>query len=499
MEATLDDISKILAGYVPKLLGALAILVVGWLVARIIGALFSGALRRTNLDNRLAQWVAGREAGKAIPMESWVGKTVFYIAMVFVLIAFFEALGLTLPAEPLNRLLNQIFQFAPQLLGAALLLLIAWVLANFLRAVILRVLRAMRIDQRIVEQAGGTAQVSLAQTIADTVYWLIFLLFLPAVLNALALHGLMVPIQDMIDKVLRFLPNIFTATLVLLIGWFLARIVRGIVTNFLAAAGTDALSQRVGLASVLGSQSLSSLVGLVAYILILVPVLIAALEALALDAITRPTSDMLNTILAALPRIFAAALIIIVAYIVGRLISSLITNLLTGSGFNSIFARLGLGQQPSAGQRTPSAIVGDIVLVAILLVAATEAVRQLNFLVLADLINRFLLFASEVILGLIIFGIGLFLANLAASAVRSSGTTQSSLLALATRVSIIVLAGAMALRQMGLAEDIINMAFGLILGAVAVATALAVGLGARRVAGREIEELIRNIKSKGDS
>jgi hypothetical protein len=181
------------------------------------------------------------------------------------------------------------------------------------------------------------------------------------------------------------------------------------------------------------------------------------------------------------------------------LISSLITNLLTGSGFNSIFARLGLGQQPSAGQRTPSAIVGDIVLVAILLVAATEAVRQLNFLVLADLINRFLLFASEVILGLIIFGIGLFLANLAASAVRSSGTTQSSLLALATRVSIIVLAGAMALRQMGLAEDIINMAFGLILGAVAVATALAVGLGARRVAGREIEELIRNIKSKGES
>jgi hypothetical protein len=57
----------------------------------------------------------------------------------------------------------------------------------------------------------------------------------------------------------------------------------------------------------------------------------------------------------------------------------------------------------------------------------------------------------------------------------------------------------MALRQMGLAEDIINMAFGLILGAVAVATALAVGLGARRVAGREIEELIRNIKSKGES
>jgi hypothetical protein len=49
---------------------------------------------------------------------------------------------------------------------------------------------------------------------------------------------------------------------------------------------------------------------------------------------------------------------------------------------------------------------------------------------------------------------------------------------------------------MGVANDIINLAFGLLLGAIAVAAALAVGLGARRVAGREVEELIRNIKSK---
>ena len=54
----------------------------------------------------------------------------------------------------------------------------------------------------------------------------------------------------------------------------------------------------------------------------------------------------------------------------------------------------------------------------------------------------------------------------------------------------------MALRQMGLAEDIINMAFGLLLGAVALAVALAVGLGSREVAGREVEQLVRSIKSR---
>jgi hypothetical protein len=116
--------------------------------------------------------------------------------------------------------------------------------------------------------------------------------------------------------------------------------------------------------------------------------------------------------------------------------------------------------------------------------------------VLADLIARFTIFAGQVVLGLIIFGIGLFLANLASSTVRTSGATQAGLLALATRVSIIVLAGAMALRQMGLADDIINLAFGLLLGSIAVAVALAFGLGAREIAGRELGEWIQSIKSR---
>jgi len=71
------------------------------------------------------------------------------------------------------------------------------------------------------------------------------------------------------------------------------------------------------------------------------------------------------------------------------------------------------------------------VLIAIMLFAAIEAVRELGFVLLADLILRFTVFAGEVILGLIIFGIGLFLANLASRTILSSSATQSWLLALA--------------------------------------------------------------------
>ena len=99
-------------------------------------------------------------------------------------------------------------------------------------------------------------------------------------------------------------------------------------------------------------------------------------------------------------------------------------------------------------------------------------------------------------MGLVIFGVGLFLANVAEKAVRTSTTRQAGLLAVATRVSIIVLASAMGLRQMGLANEIITLAFGLLLGAIAVASALAFGLGARDVAGRTVEDWANAFRSE---
>jgi hypothetical protein len=498
VQVFLEQIARLVGGYIPNLIAALAILIVGWLVALIVSAIVRGVLRRTSLDNRLARWVMGEAAAEGVELERQIARGVYYLIMLFVLIAFFQTLGLTLITEPLNQLLIQVFQYAPRLLGAGLLLLVAWVVASALKLVLSRVLTAAKIDERLGSEAGleEEKRVPLAQTLGNAMYWLVFLLFLPAVLSALELEGLLQPVQGMINQILGFLPNIFAAGLILAIGWFVARIVQQIVTNLLAAIGADQLSERVGLAPALGERRLSGLLGLVVYILILIPVLIAALNALALEAITQPASNMLNAILEAIPSIFAATLVVVIAYVVGRVVAGLIANLLTGVGFNAVLARLGLGKEPVEGERTPSEIVGYLVLVAIMLFAAIEASRLLGFVLLADLVTQFTAFAGQVILGLIIFAIGLYLANLAASTVRASGAAQAGWLAMAARVSILVLAGAMALRQMGLANEIINLAFGLLLGAIAVAVALAFGLGGREAAAREVERWRQSLKSE---
>lgn len=501
MQVVLNQIIQVVGGYIPSLVGALAILIIGWLVALVISAIVRGALKRTEWDDRLARWIAGEEAAARIETERWIARGVYYLIMLFVLIAFFQSLGLTIITEPLNRLLIQVFEFAPRVLGAALLLLIAWIVASVLKMLIFRVLTAAKIDERLGSQADieEAKRLPITESLANGVYWLVFLLFLPAVLSALALEGLLLPVQSMIDKILSYLPNLFGAGLILLLGWFIARIVQRIVTNLLAATGLDGIGERAGLDTILGEQKLSGLLGLLVYVLVLIPTVIAALDALQLAAISHPASQVLQTTLNAVPSIFAALLVLGLAYVVGRLVSGLVTSLLAGMGFDTILARLGIGIEPAEGQRTPSEVTGYLVLVAILLFAAIEASRLLGFATLASLLAQFTVFAGHVILGLVIFGVGLYLSNLASSVITGTGAAEAGLMALAARIGILVLAAAMALRQMGLANEIINMAFGLLLGAMAVAVALAFGLGGREIAAREIERWLHSVRGSEES
>ncbi len=134
-----------------------------------------------------------------------------------------------------------------------------------------------------------------------------------------------------------------------------------------------------------------------------------------------------------------------------------------------------------------------------MLFAATEAARLLGFDAVGELVSQFTVFAGQLLLGVIIFGVGLFVADVAARTIRASSAREAGLLAMAARVAILVLTGAMALRRMGLANEIINLAFGLTLGAVAVALALAFGLGARDAAADQVQKWRKRLNSGSGS
>jgi len=538
------DVTGAVGGFLPRLIAAIAILILGWLLATVLAAITQNLLKKTEFDNRLASMLAGNDPGResSIPIEKWIATAVYWITLLFVLVAFFNTLQLGTVSAPLNGFLEQVFAYLPKLGGALVLLAIAWVVATISKLLLTRGLSQFRLDERLNAQLGASGEetgtpILLNETLGNALYWFVFLFFLPFILDALDLTGPLGPVQNLLDNILEALPRILTAIVIAVAGWLIARVVRGIVTNLLAGTGTDQLGARLGLQREPGSMSLSGIIGTVVYVLVLIPTAIAALNALDIEAISGPAIAMLELVLEKIPQIIMAIIVLGLFYYIGRFVSELVTSVVSSIGFNNVFDWMGMPDlysatgtrpvdtqpipptarpiDPVTGQpippppstagdvtvppsaprkRTPSEIVGAITWIAIVLFGAVAAMEILDFEQLTTIVQAVLRISARVLSGVVVFGIGLYLANLAFNLIHSSGNRQANILAQAARISIIVLVTAMALQQMGVATSIVNLAFGLLFGAIAIAIALAFGLGGRDIAAEQIRDWLSSFK-----
>jgi len=515
VENLVRQTSGTVGAYLPSLLGAIVTLFIGWIVAFVVSSVVRNLLKRTDLDNRLGRMVTGG-TNSNLNTEKLFGDVVFWLIFLFAVLGFLNALNLTVVAQPLNNVLNQILAFVPKLASAAALAAVAWLVATVVKAIVIRTAGTI-VPAMSRRMAVGENQVLPSETLGNALYWFVFLFFLPLILDVLDLRGPLAPVQNLLDGILSALPNIFKAGLIGLVGWFVARIVRELVTNLLAAAGTERLATRIGLNRAAPGQSLSGLLGTIVYVMVLIPTAVAALDALQIPAISGPATSMLQRVLDIIPQILTAAGILVVAYVFSQFIGELVTNLLNGFGFNNIFRALGLNSLhdattstpappdistsritivPSTNKQTPSDVAGLVAQIGVMLVAAVAATGVLGIESLTQLVNGLLLISGQILSGVIVFAIGLYLANLAHRVVSSSGTHQSQILGQIARSAIIVFVGAMALQQMGIAASIVNLAFGLLLGAIAVATAISFGLGGRDVASEQLRDWLSGFRDK---
>jgi len=483
-ESLLTSLQETLSTTLPSLLAAVGILVVGWFVALLLRAGTRRLLDAVNLNERIAD-----STDSEVDAESWGASGVFWIVMFLVLIAFFNVLDLEIVSAPLQALVTKVFEFGPSVFAAGILALVAWVLASIARGLIGAGLARTTLDEKISKEAEMKP---VSQSIGDVVYWLIILLFLPAILGTLQMEGLLVPVQGMVDKVLAMLPSIFAAALIGIVGWFVARILRDLVQNLLSVFGADSLGEKAGLT---GNVSLSQLGGLLVFIFVFVPALVAALNTLQIESISAPATDMLGTFMAAIPDIFAAVVILSIAVFLARFISGLISSMLDGLGVNALPAKLGLAAVADS-KFALSTFVGQVVSFFIILFASVEAANQLGFGQVSEISSTLIAFAGQVLLGAIILIAGFWLAGIAHSAVLRISGDDARPMAAVLRAAIIGLVLAMGLRAMGIADDIVNLAFGLVLGAVAVAFALSFGLGGREAAGKQMEYWLQNLRNK---
>ncbi len=469
-----------LGGPIGSIIGAILIFIIGWLVALGIAALVRNVLAKVNLNQRM-----NSTTGKTYDLEGIISKIVFWFIFIIAISGALSQLNLNSISAPFANMVNQVLAFIPNLIAAIAVGVIGWVIATFARTAINTALSKTTMDERLSAQAGVKP---MSSTIADMVYWFILLIVLTMVLGQLELDGLFAPLTNMVDKIFSFIPNILIAGVVFVVGYIIAKVVRGIVTNLVSTFNVQELASKAGLSE---QNSLPNIAGSLAFLVVIIPTTIAALNALKIEVIARPATNMLNKIMEALPNIFMAAAILIVTYYVVRMIANIIKGLIENTQINQLPAKVGL--QETMGDKKISDLVGYAIIFFAMLFAAIAASDLLGFEPISAIITMFIAFGANIILGAIILFIGFWLANIIAGVVERS-EKGSQFLANIVRVLIMGLVLAMGLKAMGIADSIVNLAFGLTLGAVAVAFALSFGLGGQEAAAR----FLRKMQNKMD-
>ncbi|KAB8127384.1 mechanosensitive ion channel [Gracilibacillus oryzae] len=392
-----------------------------------------------------------------------------------------------------GNMINQVVQAIPNVIAALLLLLLAWVVAVIAKNIIQKLLvkfglhRTMSRTRLVEDEAKGK---QFLESIAKFVYLLVFILFLPAILDALNMDSVSGPISNMMDKLLGFIPNVIAAAIILIIGYVIAKLIKDLTERLLVTVNVDKWYNKVKPAQTTPASAdaatakLSAILANVVFVIILIPVITMALETLAIESISNPITAVLNNVLQMIPNIFVAIVLIIVGYYIGKFVGNLLTGLLEGTGINQIFDTLGTDNFRSKMRFNLSKTIGMIVQVLIIVFFVVEALNVLQLNVLNTIGGAVITYIPFLVSALLILGGGLVLAHFLANMIRKY--TNSGLSANIIKYVVIVFAVFMTLDQLHFATSIVNIAFILILGGLMVAFAIAFGIGGRDFARNQL-------------
>ncbi len=367
---------------------------------------------------------------------------------------------------------------------ALIILLLTWIVAKAAKWAFAKLVDNISLLQR--DTGSGE---SIGMSLGKIVSLLIWLFGLIAVLSTFGLNSVIEPLQTLLDDVMGFIPNIIGAGIIFFVGSIVANIVKQIVETTMMTVNLDKWANKAGAEEVTGNSTISKTIGTIVYVLIIIPIAILALDALNMSTITEPATSLLNTIFTSIPLVIGAAILLGIAYMIARWVGGLIEEVLPGLGVDRSVNALGILPEKT----TVSSVVSKIVIIAIMLFAAIAATRMLQFPELTNILNEVLALGGKVIFGGVIIGLGFMIANILARIV--GGASEGSMGSQIVKYATIVLFVAMGLKYMGLADSIINMAFGALVIGGGVAAALAFGLGGRDAAAKTLEDM-RSAKPK---
>ena len=236
---------------------------------------------------------------------------------------------------------NNVTSNIPGVLMALIILVVAFLAAWVAKKIMLKLLKVLGLDKAL-EKAGVSeeSRKKSVDLIGRVVYLLVFALFVPVIFEKLEMNNISQPIFRAWQAVLTHFPDILAAIIVLIIGLFMAKLMREILVPVFRRLGVDLILKKIGYEDA-EEVKISELLATVVYILVLVPIAIAALNALNIEAISKPTVSLLDQIITFLPRIAVAVAIILIGRFVAKLVFMLVEQVLKSIGFDRSTKSLG--------------------------------------------------------------------------------------------------------------------------------------------------------------
>src|ERR687893_2061067 len=203
--------------------------------------------------------------------------------------------------------------------------------------------------------------------------------------------------------------------------------------------------------------------------------------------ILQSLQNTLDRFLEYVPQLIGAIVILVIGYIVARILKAVVSRILQSIGFDGWMERGGIKQFLDRAQtrETPATVLGRLVFCFVFIIAITMAADALGIQQVSAVLSQLIAYIPSIIAAILILILAALLANFLAGIVR--GATGSELLSSIARYAVIVYAAFAAITELGIAVQLTAPTFLIILGAVALAAAIAFGFGAQGVA-RDIVE-----------
>jgi hypothetical protein len=207
-----------------------------------------------------------------------------------------------------------------------------------------------------------------------------------------------------------------------------------------------------------------------------------------------PVSEMLTKLIGYMPTLFGALIILTVGWLVAKTLRRMVSHGLEKVHFNKLADKAGISEILSKGGLKTSAneVLSSLVYWLVIIMVLVVVVNALGLPQASNVLESLFAYIPNVIAALFVLVVGMFLANFVSGIVRTAAGNASlprpEMLAAVSRWAIIIFAGTISLRELGIATLLVTTTFNIILGGFCLALALAFGLGGRDAAAKYLEE-----------